>query len=76
MIARVASVVSFCEISSLRISIFGINPVKGGKPLVDSIKRAMERVIVMEVVHVVDRFCSVFVDILVIIKKIGVVIIM
>ena len=76
MIARVASVVSFCVISSLRASIFGINPVNGGRPLVDSIRRAMDRVIAVEVVHVVVKFCSVFVDVLVIIKKIGVVIIM
>ena len=62
--------------SSLRASIFGINPVNGGRPLVDSIRRAMERVVAVEVVHVVVKFCSVFVDVLVIIKKIGVVIIM
>ena len=76
MIARVASAVSFCVTSSLRANIFGINPVNGGKPLVDSIRRAMERVVAVEVVHVVVKFCSVFVDVLVIIKKIGVVIIM
>lgn len=62
--------------SSLRASIFGINPVNGGRPLVDNIRRAMERVVVVEVVHVVVKFCSVFVDMFVIIKKIGVVIIM
>ena len=50
--------------------------MNGGRPLVDSIRRAMERVVAVEVVHVVVRLCSVFVDMLVIIKKIGVVIIM
>lgn len=53
-----------------------MNPVKGGRPLIDNIKRARERVVVVEVVHVVDRFCSVFVAVFIIIRKIGVVVMM
>ena len=50
--------------------------MNGGRPLVDSIRRAMDRVVAVEVVHVVVKFCNVFIDVFFIIKKTGVVIIM
>lgn len=60
MARDVAIIVRLCEVSSCKISHFGINPVSGGSPPNDISRISVREAVVGEVVHVVVISLMVF----------------
>lgn len=76
MAAPTAVGVRFWVTSSFKISNFGMNPVRGGRPAVDRSRSANRVVVVGDVDQEVVMFCSVFVEVSSIIRIVGIIVMM